>query len=113
MVGIVARKTTIIGESNAMALIAPMEDGMILSEQVVMLEATNEVEENKVAEELIITTGEDVGTSESKDMSKHIVQPNKDMNGMKTSRIQTKMLAPLDTMIGIVVKCQVKNMIVL
>mgnify|MGYP006889255451 FL=1 len=55
-----------------MALIAPMEDGMILSEQVVMLEATNEVEENKVAEELIITTGEDVGTSESKDMSKYM-----------------------------------------
>ena len=66
-----------------------------------------------MVEKPIITMRGDVANVESKDMSKHIVQPNKDMNGMKTSRIQTKMLAPLDTMIGIVVKCQVKNMIVL
>ena len=88
-----------IGEANAMSLVTPMEDGMILSEQVVMLEATNEVEENKVAEELIITTGEDVGTSESKDMSKHIVQPNKHMSGTRTTSIQTMLRAPSNAMI--------------
>ena len=78
--GYVVGQTTIIGEANAVALITPMEDGMILSMQVVPLEATKEVEENKVVEEPIITTREDVGIADSKDMSKHIVQPNKHMS---------------------------------
>ena len=93
-----------------MALITPMEDGMVLFEQIIPLEATKEVEENKVAEKLIITTREDVGTAKSKDMSKPIVQPIKQMSGMGTSKIQTMMHAPSNAMIRIVAKCGVENM---
>ena len=106
--GTLVGKTTIIGEANAMALIAPMEDGMILSEQVISLKATREVKENKEVEEPIITTREDVDTAESKDTSKNIVQLNKHMNGAGTTNIQTTMHAPSDAMIGIAAKCGVE-----
>ena len=47
VVGTVVGKTTMIGEVNAVVLITPVEDGMILSEQVNPLEATREVEEKQ------------------------------------------------------------------
>ena len=68
-----------IGEANAMSLVTPMEDGMILLEQVFPLEATREVEENKMVEESIIAMRENVGTARSKEMCKQNVQPNKHM----------------------------------
>ena len=63
-----------------------------------------------MVEDLIINMREDVGIADSKDMSKHIVQPNKQMSGMGTSKIQTMMHAPSNAMIRIVAKCGVENM---
>ena len=65
--------TTVIGKCNGTNLSHKTET--ILSEQVIPLEATKEVEENKVAEEPIITTRE--GIEEIKGMSKHTVKLNK------------------------------------
>ena len=76
-----------------------LEDGMIPPEQVVPLEATREVEENKMVEESIIAMRENVGTARSKEMCKQNVQPNKHMSGTRTTSIQTMLRAPSNAMI--------------
>ena len=82
--GTIAGNTTMKGEAKAMPLIAPMENGMNLSEHVILLEATKEVQKNKV----------DVGTAGNKDMSRQIVQPNNNhMKRMGAASIQTMLYA--------------------